>query len=109
MHGAWLQSDEPVPDKDVRFLERIFAEPVTSIDWALLLRDCRAKQHPDLPHSATDWIDPFDVLREADHPEIFRLFDRLLSVIGSSGGRDLSFVAWGAMEEAVRRNEPERL
>jgi hypothetical protein len=62
----------------------------------------------ELPHEATNWTEVFDVVREAKHPELFKIFDRMLSAIGPSRNRDLSFVCWGAMEEAVGRNEPER-
>jgi len=62
-----------------------------------------------LPHEATSWIEPFDELRATEHPDIYSLFAQIVSTVGSSGGSDLSFMAWGAMEEACKRGESERL
>jgi hypothetical protein len=63
----------------------------------------------ELPHEATHWHDVFDVLVEVEHPDLFGIVERMMSAIGSSEGQDLSYVAWGAMGEAIRRGETERL
>ena len=46
---TWRDLDDPDPDKVERFLERMFGEPVDSIDWARMLEGFHTKHYRDLP------------------------------------------------------------
>ena len=62
-----------------------------------------------LPHAATDWNDVFDAVRQADHPDILKVFRRLATALAPTRNRNFAHICWAATEQFVTLKTPQCL
>ncbi len=62
-----------------------------------------------LPHAATDWNDVFDAVRQADHPDILKVFRHLATALAPTRNRNFGYICWAATEQFVTLKTPQCL